>query len=127
MSGTTLLIVDSSPRCSAGKAALGGLAQYASLVLPAVQLQQWWLDMEEEAARVHSQRSSLDAVATAALLLGRMRSYPDLIKAAISEGHALQICLLAFCPEPMQCGALCSVPKRFLFGWAPCSRNRPKI
>lgn len=83
--------------------------------------------MEEEAARAHSQRSSLNAVATGASLLGRMRAYPDLIKAAISEGHALQICLLAFCPEPLQCGILCFVPKRLLFVGCHVQKAGPTI
>jgi hypothetical protein len=62
--------------------------------------------MEAEATRLAVLGAEHYSKATSVSLLERLRAYPDLIKAAISQGNALQICMLSFCPTPLQCAAL---------------------
>lgn len=66
-----------------------------------MQARQWWEDLAALVARPGVRAG--DAAALAAELRGRFEAYPELLKAALLEGHVLAVSNGDHCPAALRC------------------------
>lgn len=66
-----------------------------------VQARQWWDDLAALIARPSARTSP--AAALTAELRGRFEAYPELLKAALLEGHVLAVSNGEHCPAALRC------------------------